>query len=103
MTDDNSVTVHLLNRPFRVKCKKEKAEQLQRAAFQLDEQMREIRDGGKLLGLDRIAIIAALNLSHELLSIHDKNAQKINEMNNRLKSLQQKIDEVLPQNEEMEL
>ena len=67
--DDRSLTleVSILGRDYRVACKdSEKAELLQAVAF-LDKRMREIRDAGKVVGNERIAVMAALNIAHELL------------------------------------
>jgi cell division protein ZapA len=67
--DDRSLTleVTILGREYRVACKEsERAELLQAVAF-LDRRMREIRDAGKVVGSERIAVMAALNIAHELL------------------------------------
>jgi cell division protein ZapA len=66
--DDNALTldVTILGRAYRVACKEsERAELLQAVAF-LDRRMREIRDASKLSGAERIAVMAALNIAHEL-------------------------------------
>jgi cell division protein ZapA len=67
--DDRSLTleVSILGRDYRVACREsERAELLQAVAF-LDKRMREIRDAGKVAGSERIAVMAALNMAHELL------------------------------------
>jgi cell division protein ZapA len=67
-TEDNPITldVSILGRPYRVACKdSERAELLQAVQF-LDARMREIRDASKLSGAERIAVMAALNIAHEL-------------------------------------
>ncbi len=59
--------IHLLGRDYKVACKEhERAELLEAVAF-LDQRMREIRQGGKTAGADRIAVMAALNIANELL------------------------------------
>lgn len=59
--------IHLLGRDYKVACKEhERAELLDAVAF-LDKRMREIREGGKTAGVDRIAVMAALNIANELL------------------------------------
>ena len=57
-----------MNKEFQVACPEGEEEALQRAARYLSEQMQEIRQSGKVVGMDRIAIMTALNMSHELLS-----------------------------------
>src|SRR5215831_1091370 len=71
--DDRSLTldVTILGREYRVACKDaERAELLQAVAF-LDRRMREIRDAGKVVGSERIAVMAALNMAHELLGVRN--------------------------------
>ena len=59
--------IQILGRDFKVACKEhERAELLEAVGF-LDQRMREIRDGGKITGVERIAVMAALNLANELL------------------------------------
>lgn len=61
------VTVRLLDKEYQVACPEEERAALLESAELLNRKMREIRDSGKLVGLDRIAVMAALNLSHEML------------------------------------
>lgn len=68
------VKVRLLDREFMVAAPPEERDSLLESARHLDERMREIRDAGKVVGLDRIAVMAALNLSHELLEARHKAA-----------------------------
>ncbi|HHQ41848.1 MAG TPA: cell division protein ZapA, partial [Chromatiales bacterium] len=63
------VTVRILDREYRVACPPGEREDLMASARHLDQLMREIRDSGKVIGLDRIAVMAALNMAHELLEL----------------------------------
>lgn len=63
-----SVEISLLGRSFRVACGKDEERALLAAAAYLDGKMREIREQGKVIGIERIAIMAALNITHELLA-----------------------------------
>jgi cell division protein ZapA len=67
--DEPSLTldVALLGREYRVVCKESEREELLQAVQFLDRRMREIRDSGKVAGSERIAVMAALNMAHELL------------------------------------
>jgi cell division protein ZapA len=67
--DDRSLTldVSILGREYRVACKESEREELLQAVQFLDRRMREIRDAGKIVGAERIAVMAALNITHELL------------------------------------
>jgi cell division protein ZapA len=63
-----SLDVAIMGREFRVACPEEDREGLLQAVSYLDRKMREIRDTGKVIGLERIAIMAALNITHDFLS-----------------------------------
>lgn len=67
--DERSLTldVSILGREYRVACRESEREELLRAVQFLDRRMREIRDSGKIVGTERIAVMAALNIAHELL------------------------------------
>jgi cell division protein ZapA len=62
-----TLDVSLLGRDFKVACKESERAELADAVALLDRRMREIREGGKIAGAERIAVMAALNLAHELL------------------------------------
>src|SRR2546423_411974 len=66
---DRSITldVAILGREFKVACKESERTELLEAVAYLDRRMREIRDAGKVSGTDRIAVMAALNITHEFL------------------------------------
>jgi cell division protein ZapA len=68
MTDLETVSVSILERPYQVSCRREERAALEAAARHLDQRMREIRGAGRVIGMDRIAVMAALNITHELLS-----------------------------------
>lgn len=62
-----TLDVSLLGRDFKVACKESERAELGDAVALLDRRMREIREGGKIVGAERIAVMAALNLAHDLL------------------------------------
>lgn len=61
-----TVTVHILDKEYHVVCPVAERTNLERAAAYLDGKMREIRRSGKVVGAERIAVLAALNITHEL-------------------------------------
>ncbi len=63
-----SLDVAIMGREFRISCPEEEREGLLAAVSYLDRKMREIRDTGKVIGLERIAIMAALNITHDYLT-----------------------------------
>ena len=72
MSEANTVTVKILDKEYQVACPDEQQTELIVSARYLDKQMRSIRDSGKVIGLERIAVMAALNISHELLQASEQ-------------------------------
>ena len=62
-----TVRVHILDKDYQVACPAEQRDALVESARYLDQQMRAIRQSGKVIGLERIAVMAALNITHELI------------------------------------
>jgi cell division protein ZapA len=72
MSDISTVTVNILDKEYQVACPPEQEAELVVSASYLDKQMRSIRESGKVIGLERIAVMAALNISHELLQASEQ-------------------------------
>jgi cell division protein ZapA len=68
MAGSRSIEINILGRSYKVACSRDEESALIAAADYLDEKMREIRDSGKVIGAERIAIMAGLNLAHDLLT-----------------------------------
>jgi cell division protein ZapA len=89
------VAVRILDKEFFVACPaEERADLLQSAAF-LNGKMREIRDTGKVVGLDRIAVIAALNMANELVKLRGQDENLTGVVGERLKSLRERVESSL--------
>ncbi|ABD82771.1 cell division protein ZapA [Saccharophagus degradans] len=97
MTDSNRVYVNILDKDYQIACPAEERDALHRAAEELDERMRAIRNTGSIIGLERIAVMAALNLCHELQQ-QRKNTAKPNDAES-ISRMMQKIDKVLTSHE----
>jgi cell division protein ZapA len=97
------VTVRILDKEYQVACPPDEHDALLESARLLDEKMREIRDTGRIVGLERIAIMTALNLANELLSVRTEHEQTIVTMQHRLQSLSDRADQVLENARQMEL
>ena len=69
----STLDIFILDKAYKIACPPSEQDNLRRAANYLDRKMREIRGSGKIMGLDRIAVIAALNISHELLAMRQQN------------------------------
>ena len=92
--------VTILGRQFRVACTEEEQQELRKAVSYLDGKMREIRDGGKVIGVERIAIMAALNMAHELMSV-SVDGVDLGEVRRRMSEMRAMIDEVLSAQDEL--
>ena len=64
-----AITVNILDRDYQIACKPDEKELLLASARFLDQKMREIRDRGNVIGIDRIAVMAALNIAHDFLQL----------------------------------
>ncbi len=91
--DTSAITVSILGKEFMVACSNEERPGLIAAAKYLDGKMKEIHDSGRVLGTERCAVMAALNIAHELLQYQNDGIPQ--EMGNRIKALQTKIDDAL--------
>jgi len=89
------VSISILGKDYRIACSEDEHESLLQSAQMLDEKMREIRDSGTVNGTDRIAVMVALNLSHELHQAQNNNANPQNFISNQLSHLRHKIEHVL--------
>ena len=90
----NSLKIKILDKEYQVACKPEDRAALQQSAQLLNDKMQEIRRSGAIIGLDRIAVMTALNLAYELLaSEQSSSASKAD--NTLLATLEEKIDAAL--------
>jgi cell division protein ZapA len=99
----HTVTVHILDKEYKVACPVEQTDELRASARMLDRQMRDIRDGGKVLGADRMAVMAALNLAHELLQIRQAHDATQTQVDQRVGHLNARLDQVLAEQKQMSL
>ena len=84
-----------MGREFCVTCPDEEREEIQLAAAYLDNKIQEIKAEGRVIDSDRIAIIAALSITHELLMLRTGTGFDMNEFRRRINSLKKKVDEVM--------
>ena len=91
MSEIKAVDVNIMGREFTVSCTDDERPGLINAVNFLDKKMRDIRDSGKIIGVERIAIMAALNLSHELLNSKSGNVD-VGDFKRRIIQMQDDID-----------
>ena len=96
-----NLDVAIMGREFRVACPESEEQSLLEAVGYLDKKMREIRDSGKVVGVERIAIMAALNIAHELLTMRIPGGFDIGEFKRKMFSMQATIDQALTDQDEL--
>jgi cell division protein ZapA len=99
----SQVNVKILEREYQFSCPEEERNELLKSAEYLNARMRQIRDSGKVVGLDRIAVMAALNLANEMLRLRDKDQSTDATVGLRLKSMRERVESALEQGKQLEL
>ena len=89
------VSLLIMGKEYRIACDPEEQDDLIHSAQQLDVQMRKMRDSGKIVGPDRIAVMTALNLAHELQLMKNQNAVLSQNLSECLTKMSHKIENVL--------
>ncbi|KLD72085.1 MULTISPECIES: cell division protein ZapA [Xanthomonas] len=94
MSTTEPVSVRILDREYTVGVTADERESLTAAARLLDLRMREIRGSNRMAAVDRVAVLAALNLAHELQQLRDQQALYDRELANTLDTLNRRLDSV---------
>ncbi len=103
MSELSTVTVNILGKEYQVSCLSEEVDALTRAARFLDGKMEEIRSSGKVVGLDRIAVMAALNITHEYLNGEAVLSETQDAVGGRIATLTDKVSQALAQHKQLDL
>jgi len=98
--DANTLDIVLMGREYRVACAPEEREALQSAVALVDEKMRDIGEKTKSTG-ERLAVMTALNLAHELLSIKLPGGFDMQEFRRRIGTMQSQLDEAMASQEQL--
>jgi cell division protein ZapA len=93
--------VNIMGRQFRIACAQHEQKELLRAIEYVDNKMREIRDAGKVIGVERIAIMAALNITHDYLSTRVEGGFAVGDFKRRLLDMQTAIDQAINAQDEL--
>lgn len=101
--DQARVSVRIMEKEYVVACPYDERSALLDAAEFLNARMREIRDSGKVIGLDRIAVMAALNLAHEFLKGKDRESKLDNGVGHRVRALRERVEGALEKGQQLEL
>jgi cell division protein ZapA len=86
------VVVRILDKEYRIACPDDEQDNLMFSARMVDRKMREIRSSGKVIGSDRIAVMAALNIAHELLQSQRDKDSGVRQLDQRVRQLREKVE-----------
>ena len=104
MSDNQArVSVRILEKDYHISCPAEERSDLLDSAEYLNAKMREIRDSGKVVGLDLIAVIAALNMANELIRFRNRDTNLDSEVGGRLRILRERVESALEKGQQLEL
>ncbi len=103
MAENKPVSIHIMGNEYHVTSPEDEISKLQEAARALDARMREIKENGRIMGLERVAVMAALNLTYELMHGESTSLEETTEINQRMQKLQDKVDSALASNAQSEL
>jgi cell division protein ZapA len=95
MTESNTLTVQILDKEYCIACPSEERNNHVRAARYLAGKMREIRSSGKVVGADRVAVMAALNITHDLLHKQQHLDQQVGDNREQVRNLLNRVDSAL--------
>lgn len=95
MSTTEPVSVHILDREYTVGVEADERSSLMAAAKLLDSKMREVRGSNRMAAVDRVAVLAALNLAHELQQLRNENSARERELTRTLDELHGRLDGLL--------
>ena len=97
------VSIRILEKEYKVACPADEKTDLLASAELLNQKMREIRDSGKVVGLDRVAVMAALNLANELLQRTDEDRELKDIVDVRVKAMRERLDTAIGTRQQLNL
>jgi cell division protein ZapA len=103
MTDQARVNIKILDKDYQVACTADERTALLDSAQLLNLKMKEIRDGGRVVGLERIAVMAALNMANELLRSRDRGESLETKAKAKLKAMRERVESALQSNQQLDL
>ena len=104
MTDQIAqVSVRILDKEYQVACPAEERTDLLDSAEILNAKMLEIRDSGRIVGTDRIAVMAALNMANDLIHAEKRDQALDGDVSDRLKHISDRVDGVLSSTQQLDL
>ena len=101
--DPARVNVRILDRDYMVACPHDERPALLDAAEYLNTRMREVLDSGKVVGLDRVAVMVALNMANELLQLRTRGSRVTVEAGDKVRALRERVESALGHTQPLEL
>ena len=101
--EDKPVTINILEKEYLISCNEEEREQLHTAVAFLNTKMLDMKNSGRVIGSERIAVMTALNLAHELLAYKQQNDDYTSNVDTAIQRLRNKIDEAITKGRQMEM
>lgn len=95
-----NIRVTILGKEYSVVCSPDQKDALYKAASHLNDRMQYIQQSGKVIGTERCAIMAALNITHELLALKEQSAHSI-EVTSQLQALTQKLEAAVQEQKQL--
>ena len=99
--EPKGLQITLMGRQYRVACAQEEQEGLLKAVDYLNQKMQEVRDGSKVIGQERIAIMAALNIAHEFLTTKVGGGFDMAELKRRMARMENVLDQVMSDQDQL--
>jgi len=99
--EENILSITIMDRSYKIKCPPDQAQELQESAHYVNEQMKKIQRSTNINNTERVAIVTALNICHELMQLQKQKNNYIDVMNQRIQDLQRRIENFLATNEEV--
>ena len=103
MSDAKPVKVTILDKEYLISCTDNESEQLHNAVTFLNMKMQEVKNSGKVIGSERVAVMTALNIAHELLAYKRENDSYTTTVDAAVQRLRNKIDEALTHGRQLEM
>ncbi|WKZ13236.1 MAG: cell division protein ZapA [Gammaproteobacteria bacterium] len=103
MSESAKVNIRILEKEYQVACSPDERGALLDSAELLNTKMKEIRDGGRVVGLERIAVMAALNMANELLRSRDRGENLETKAKAKVRAMRERVESVLQSGRQMEI
>ncbi len=103
MSAGDPVSVQILEKEYLIACPPDEREDLQRAATLLDQRLKQIREQGKVMGTERLVIMAALNMANELAKIASREERSHAELGARVRGMRERVERALVHGQQLEL